>query len=199
MAFLRVGVVPEIPAVVQGANVWLRAPLLSDYAEWAELRAMSREHLTPWEPVWPRDDLTRSAYKRRVRHYQREARDDQGYAYSIFRTADDRLVGGITLSNLQRGVTQSATMGYWLGLPYAGKGLMSDAVCALIPFGFDVLRLHRLEAATQPRNTASMRVLERCGFEREGYARSYLKINGIWQDHVLFGLVAPAAAAEPGK
>lgn len=191
MAFLRVGVVPEIPAAVQGARVWLRAPQVSDYVAWAELRALSREHLTPWEPVWPRDDLTRSAYKRRVRHYQREARDDQGYAYSIFRSSDDQLAGGITLSNVQRGVTQSATMGYWLGLPFVGQGLMSDAVRALIPFSFDVLRLHRLEAATQPRNTASIRVLERNQFEREGYARGYLKIHGAWQDHILFGLVAP--------
>jgi [ribosomal protein S5]-alanine N-acetyltransferase len=192
MAFLRSGHAPDLPAVVQGRAVWLRAPSMADYADWAELRALSREHLTPWEPVWPRDDLTRSAYKRRIRHYQREAWDDQGYAYSIFRVADDKLVGGITLSNVQRGVTQSATMGYWLGLPFVRQGYMSDAVSALIPFSFETLRLHRLEAATQPGNMPSMRVLERCGFEREGYARGYLKINGAWQDHVLYGLVAPS-------
>jgi [ribosomal protein S5]-alanine N-acetyltransferase len=191
MAFLRSHSVPEIPSAVQGQAVSLRAPAIGDYVEWAELRAMSRDHLTPWEPVWPRDDLTRSAYKRRVRHYQRESWDDKGYAYSIFRTADERLVGGITLSNVQRGVTQSATVGYWLGVPFCGQGLMTDAVCALVPFCFETLRLHRLEAATQPSNLASIRVLERSGFEREGFARGYLKINGAWQDHILFGLVAP--------
>lgn len=190
MAFLRSGAIPESAQAVYGRQVTLRAPQLAEYAEWARLRALSRGHLAPWEPAWPRDDLTKSAYRRRIRHYQREARDDLGYAYAIWSNADNRLLGGLTVSNVRRGVTQSATLGYWLGLPFVRLGYMSDALGAIIPFTFDTLRLHRLEAASQPTNAASMAVLERAGFEREGFARSYLKINGIWQDHVLFGLVA---------
>ncbi len=188
MAFLRAGSIPE--ALIHGRRVWLRPPQMSDYGPWAELRALSRTHLTPWEPAWPRDELTKSAYRRRVRHYQREARDDLGYSFLIFATAEDELLGGLTLSNIRRGVTQAAAIGYWLGVPYVRRGYMTEAVLAILPHAFDALRLHRLEAAAQPDNTASVRLLERCGFAREGLARRYLKINGVWQDHVLFALLA---------
>lgn len=190
MAFLRAGIVPEGAAVVHGRRVWLRPPQMSDYGPWAELRALSRAHLTPWEPAWPRDDLTKSAYRRRLRHYQREARDDLSYSFLIFETLENRLLGGVTLSNVRRGVTQAAAIGYWLGQPYARRGFMTDAVLAILPHAFDVLRLHRIEAAAQADNIASVRLLERCGFVREGLARRYLKINGVWQDHLLFALLA---------
>jgi ribosomal-protein-alanine N-acetyltransferase len=190
MAFLRAGIVADGAHVLQGRGVWLRPLQTSDYAPWAELRAMSRAHLTPWEPVWPRDDLSKSAFRRRLRHYQREARDDLGYAFLIFDTEEERLVGGLTLSNVRRGVTQAATLGYWLGLSYVGRGYMTEAVRSVIPHAFDGLRLHRIEAAVQPDNRASVTVLERLGFQREGFARRYLKIGGEWQDHLLFALLS---------
>ncbi|MBA4130121.1 MAG: 30S ribosomal protein S5 alanine N-acetyltransferase [Hyphomicrobium sp.] len=192
MAFLRSSLISDVATTVRGERVVLRSPQLSDYGPWASMRAESRAHLQPWEPTWPRDDLTKAAFKRRVRHYQREARADQGYAFLVIDPADDRLVGGIALTNVQRGVTQSASVGYWLGRSELGRGYMADALKAMIGFSFQQLRLHRLEAATQPQNTPSIRVLERNGFEREGYARGYLRIDGQWRDHLLFGLVAPS-------
>ncbi len=176
--------------MIQGRGVWLRPPQVSDYGPWAELRAMSRAHLVPWEPAWPRDDLTKSAYRRRVKHYQREARDDLGYAFLIFESETDRLMGGLTLSNVRRGVTQSAMLGYWLGTPFVGGGHMTAAVRAVLPHAFEPLRLHRVEAAAQPANTRSVNVLRRAGFAEEGLARRYLKINGSWQDHLLFAMLA---------
>lgn len=190
MAFLRAGIVPDGSAVIHGRRVWLRPPQMNDYGSWAELRALSRAHLTPWEPAWPRDDLTKSAYRRRLRHYQRESREDLSYSFLIFEAAHDNLVGGLTLSNVRRGVTQTAAIGYWLGLPFVRRGFMTDAVSAALPHAFDVLRLHRIEAAAQPDNVASVGVLERCGFVREGLARRYLKINGTWQDHLLLAILA---------
>lgn len=186
MAFLKSGFGVEQNLQVRGRNVWLRAPQMSDYAQWAELRAMSRDHLTPWEPQWARDELTRTAFRRRIRHYQREAREDLGHAFFIFRNADDVLLGGLTVSNIRRGVAQSASIGYWLGAPFVRRGHMTDAVGAVLPFGFGDLRLHRIEAACLPTNTASIQVLQRNGFQGEGLARRYLKINGRWQDHLLF-------------
>jgi ribosomal-protein-alanine N-acetyltransferase len=162
---------------------------MHDYAAWAQLRALSREHLTPWEPQWARDELARSAFRRRLRQYQRELREDQSYAYLIFSEADASLLGGLTLGTIRRGVAQTASIGYWIGLPFAGRGHMTDAVAAIIPFAFDTLGLHRLEAACLPHNVASSRVLEKVGFRREGIARRYLKINGIWQDHDLYALL----------
>jgi ribosomal-protein-alanine N-acetyltransferase len=150
------------------------------------LREKSRDFLVPWEPTWPDDDLTRSAFRRRLRRYAEDMRADQAYAFLLFRKADNVLVGGITLTNVRRGVAQAGSMGYWIGAPFAAQGYMTRGVLAMVPFAFDVLRLHRLEAACIPSNQPSIRLLERTGFTREGYAREYLCINGLWQDHLLY-------------
>jgi [ribosomal protein S5]-alanine N-acetyltransferase len=189
MAFLRPSFSIDPDADIRGARVHLRYPAMQDYAAWAELRALSRQHLTPWEPQWARDELTRSSFRRRLRAVQREARDDLGYSYLIFAETPPRLVGGLNLSNIRRGIAQTASIGYWIGAPYAGRGLMTDAVRSVVPFAFSALRLHRLEAACLPTNAASTRVLEKAGFRLEGRARQYLKIDGRWQDHNLFALL----------
>ena len=159
---------------------------MSDYGPWAELRAMSRAHLTPWEPQWSSDELARHAFRQRLRYYARESSEDLGYAFFLFRSGDDALLGGLTLSNVRRGVSQCATLGYWIGLPFVRRGHMTDAVLALLSYSYEELRLHRLEAACLPDNEGSIRVLEGNGFQREGLARRFLKINGVWQDHLLF-------------
>lgn len=186
MAFFRTVSLSEQVAAIEATSVVLRPPLMSDYEEWAAIRERSRDFLTPWEPTWPLDDLTRSAFRRRLKRYAEDQRSDQSYAFFIF-TADRRtLVGGLTLANVRRGVAQAASVGYWMGAPFVRRGLMGAAVRAIIPYSFSVLRLHRLEAACIPTNQASIRLLESCGFAREGYARQYLCINGTWQDHLLY-------------
>lgn len=189
MAFLR-SVSQETGPVLDSPRLFMRTPVAADYVPWAELRAVSRERLVPWEPAWSRDELTRSAYRRRLRHYQRDLRDETGYALFIFRREDDRLVGGLSLSNVRRGVTLAVTLGYWIGAPFHNRGYMTEAVDTVLPFVFGTLWLHRIEAACLPSNQASIRVLEKCGFEREGLARRYLRINGVWQDHYLYSVLA---------
>jgi ribosomal-protein-alanine N-acetyltransferase len=186
MAFFRTINFAEPTPAIGGEGVVLRTPQMTDYPEWAELREASRDFLTPWEPTWPADDLTRSAFRRRIRRYSEDIRTDQGYAFLVFRKSDGVLVGGLTLANIRRGVAQAGSLGYWMGLPYARQGYMTAAVNAVIPFALEKLRLHRLEAACIPTNAGSIRLLEKNGFVREGYAREYLCINGIWQDHLLF-------------
>ena len=186
MAFFRTGAFAETLPAIEGEGVTLRPPQMSDYPEWAALREKSRAFLEPWEPVWPADDLTRGAFRRRLKRYAEDQRCDQAYSFFIFRSADEVLVGGITLSNVRRGVAQAGSIGYWMGQSYARQGLMSGALRALIVFSFSGLRLHRLEAACITTNVASIRLLEKSGFQREGYARQYLCINGIWQDHLLY-------------
>lgn len=191
MAFLRPSrSISDQHTIIRGAGVGLRPFLASDYGAWAELRTLSREHLAPWEPIWARDELSRSAFRRRLRHYARESRDDLGYAFGIFKENDQVLIGGLTLSNVRRGVTQAAALGYWLGRPHVGQGYMTAAVRAVLPYAFFGLKLHRIEAASMPSNIRSIRVLEDCGFIQEGLARRYLKINGVWEDHVLFSRLA---------
>ena len=186
MAFFRsVGFSESAPAIA-GAGVALRVPQSGDFAEWAALREISRDFLVPWEPTWPDDDLTRGAFRRRLKRYADDQRGDLAYAFLIFRSDDNALVGGLTLANIRRGVAQAGSIGYWIGAPFARRGYMTAAVRALVPFCFRTLRLHRLEAACIPANTASVALLEKTGFTREGYARNYLCINGTWQDHLLY-------------
>ena len=186
MAFFRSVSFGEVLPAVSGKGVFMRMPVASDFPEWAALREQSRDFLTPWEPIWPPDDLTRSAFRRRLRRYADDQRSDAAYAFLIFRTEDSALVGGLTLANIRRGVAQAGSIGYWTGRPFANQGYMTAAMRELVPFCFSTLGLHRLEAACIPTNAASVRLLEKTGFQREGYARSYLCINGEWQDHLLY-------------
>lgn len=186
MALFRSVPWSEPHPLIEGAGVFLRAPAMGDYEEWADLRERSRAFLVPWEPEWPADDLTRSAFRNRLRRYATEIREDLSYPFFIFRAGDKQMLGGATLSNVRRGVAQSANLGYWMGARYARQGYMSAAVAAMIPFSHGALGLKRIEAACIPENTASVRLLEKSGFQREGYARKYLCIAGKWQDHLLF-------------
>jgi ribosomal-protein-alanine N-acetyltransferase len=189
MTFFRAVSFAEPALSVLGERVSLRLPQISDFEEWAAVREASRSFLVPWEPTWPADDLTRTAFRRRLKRYTEDQRNDLAYPYFIFRNEDQKLVGGLTLTNIRRGVAQAGSLGYWMGASYARQGYMTAAVRTLVPFAFSTLKLHRIEAACIPENAASVRLLERTGFVREGYAREYLCINGIWQDHLLYAQV----------
>jgi ribosomal-protein-alanine N-acetyltransferase len=189
MAIFRLGPASENATFVRGDGLYLRPAEMRDYAAWSLLRERSRVFLMPWEPTWPADDLTRASFRRRIRRHAEEMEQDEAYSLLLFRENDDVLLGGLTIGQIRRGVAQAATLGYWMGAPYAGRGYMSKAVRAGIGFAFATLRLHRIEAACLPRNQASIRLLEGAGFRREGFARAYLRINGTWQDHVLYGLL----------
>lgn len=189
MALFRLPSLTPPILTVPGEGVALRAPQAADFVAWAELRGSSRAFLTPWEPIWSVDDLTRSGFRRRLRRYSEDIRADRAYPFFIFRERDEVLVGGVMLANVRRGIVQAGTIGYWVGQAHARQGYMTAALRALLPFAFGGLGLHRVEAACIPTNVPSIRLLEKCGFIREGLARRYLCINGQWQDHYLYGLV----------
>jgi [ribosomal protein S5]-alanine N-acetyltransferase len=189
MALFRLSLFVEPSTVVRGRQVYLRYAEMRDYDDWAKLRAQSREFLEPWEPTWPTDDLSRAAFRRRLRRNRDEILSDEAYPFLIFRVADNVLVGGLTLGQVRRGVAQTATLGYWMGEAHAGHGLMSNAVRAVIDHAFGPLGLRRIEAACLPHNQRSIRLLERLGFRKEGIARAYLQINGRWQDHLFYALL----------
>ena len=177
---------------LDGEGVYLRAPELKDFQDWADVRGASRDFLTPWEPTWAQDELSRGSFRYKLRRYAEDARDDKAHALFVFRDEDDALVGGVTLSNIRRGVAHACSLGYWAGAMHAGKGYTTAAVRAVVRFAFEDVGLHRVEAACQPDNAASRRVLEKAGFAHEGVARAYLKINGAWRDHLLFAIVNEA-------
>jgi ribosomal-protein-alanine N-acetyltransferase len=187
--------------VLNGQGVLLRPPRPSDYMAWAWLREESRDYLQPWEPAWVEDDLSRAAYRRRLGVYAREMELGTAWPLFIFDPLDEALLGAITLSNIRRGVAETGTLGYWIGQPHAGRGVGTAAARAMLDHAFGALNLHRVEAACLPTNHASRRVLEKAGFRQEGLAKAYLKINGRWADHLLFGVlseeIAPRAASSP--
>jgi len=169
-------------------RVFLRPPERGDYEAWASLRAGSRDFLSPWEPNWPPDALSRASFRARVARYAEDWRTDQAYNFFIF-TRDETLVGGIGLSNIRRGVSETASLGYWVGEPYARQGYMTSALPLVVDFAFERLGLHRLEAACLPSNIPSRSLLAKAAFQQEGYAREYLCIAGKWQDHLLFAIL----------
>ncbi|MBY0363440.1 MAG: GNAT family N-acetyltransferase [Phreatobacter sp.] len=190
LSLLRaVGLAYSAPEPVIGPKVMLRMPDMADYGAWMRLREASRRFLVPWEPAWPPDDLSRTAFRRRIARYRQDWRDDQGYAFFLYRKEDGALVGGLTLTNVRRGVAQTISLGYWMGEAFAGRGYMSAGVRTAIPYAFGVLGFRRVEAACVPQNAASVGLLERVGFTREGLARQYLCINGTWTDHALYAFV----------
>jgi ribosomal-protein-alanine N-acetyltransferase len=124
-----------------------------------------------------------------------ERRHGSGYSLFVFRAEDDVLLGGISLSNIRRGVAQTASIGYWIAERHARRGYMSESLTAMLDFAFKTLGLHRVEAACLAANEASRRLLEKHGFQEEGVARGYLRINGRWQDHVIYSLLQGDRAA----
>lgn len=179
----------ELPPL-SGSRVTLRMPRASDYREWAALRGESRGFLEPWEPRWSADELERSGWQQRLTRYREEFDRGTGVAFLIFGRQSPTLLGGISLGNIRHGVSLSGHVGYWIGERHAGQGLMGEALGLVCDYAFDRVRLHRIEAACIPGNIRSVRVLEKAGFQREGLLRSFLKINGAWQDHLLYSLIA---------
>jgi len=173
---------------IRTPRLLLVKPSMKHFEAWVDLRQKSRNFLEPFEPVWPTDDLTKAAFRRRVKRYQDSGKGNSGAAYLFFTHSGD-LIGGATISRMMRGVAQSCAIGYWIGEPHIQKGYMTEALTGLLPTIFIQKQFRRLEAACLPHNAASIKVLEKTGFSREGYAREYLKIAGKWQDHVLFAML----------
>ena len=173
---------------LDGPRIWLRPPERGDWQVWAALRGDSRAFLTPWEPTWPPDALSRGHFRAHLARYSEDWRTDQAYNFFIFKR-DETLTGGIGLSNVRRGVAETGSLGYWIGERYARQGYMLEALRLALEFSFQRLRLHRVEAACLPTNAPSRGLLVKAGFREEGYALKYLCIDGIWQDHVLFAML----------
>jgi len=171
---------------IETERLSLRPPVHSDFREWSALRRSSEAYLTPWEPSWAADHLSRKAFTNRVYWAQRSVSGGTAIPLFLFRRADDRLLGAITLDNIRRGPAQAGTLGYWTGQAYARQGYMREAIGAMVHYAFARLDLSRIEAACLPENAASRGLLESSGFKYEGVAQSYLQINGRWRTHVLY-------------
>lgn len=184
----------DSPELVSADHV-LRLPRYADFKQWHRLRVDSRAFLQPWEPTWRPDELTEGAFRARVIRNEQEFASGMAVPLFLFRKVDMTLIGGLTIGYIRKGAAQSCMIGYWMGAPHAQQGHMFAAVQLVIPYIFNGLQLHRVEAACIPENEKSIRLLEKAGFQREGLLREYLKINGQWHDHVMFSRLAPAPAS----
>ena len=164
----------------------LRPPVHGDFREWSALRRESQGFLTPWEPTWNSDHLTRKSFTNRVYWANRSIANETDIPLFLTRRADGALLGAITLSNIRRGPAQAGTTGYWIGQPYARSGYMREAIAAVVHYAFETLDLSRMEAGCLEENKPSRQLLEKCGYKYEGVAQSYLQINGRWRNHVLY-------------
>jgi [ribosomal protein S5]-alanine N-acetyltransferase len=173
---------------IESERLVMRPPALRDFEQWAGVRGRCRDYLRPFEPLWSEDSLTRPHFMRRLERQSREWAIGHAHSFLIFTAAGQRLVGGMNINNICRGAAQYASLGYWIDEAEQGKGLMGEALGMTIRYAFQDLVLHRINASTLPHNARSRKLLLSAGFEEEGFAKNYLQINGLWQDHVLYGL-----------
>lgn len=171
---------------IETERMTLRLPTHGDWTQWAALRDESAAFLTPWEPVWAGDHLTRKAFTNRVYWAARAEAQGTALPLLLIRREDQALLGAITLDNIRRGPSQSGTLGYWIGERFSRRGYMREAIQSVVHHAYSALDLSRIEAACLPENAASRGVLEKCGFKYEGVAQSYLQISGRWRNHVLY-------------
>ncbi|WP_245565221.1 GNAT family N-acetyltransferase [Nocardioides insulae] len=186
MSFPRIPVSAAWPAVLHTGEITLRPLRGSDAAAWREARQRSAAWLHPWDAtVPPRGDSRPTSFAALARRLRREARRGAAYPFAI--EVDGRFCGQVTVSNVVRGSAMFASVGYWIDIAYAGRGIMPRAVALVIDHLF-VTGLHRVEIAIRPENSNSLRVVEKLGIREIGYAPYYLHIDGDWRDHRIFAV-----------
>ena len=173
-----------------GRRVVLRPLVPQDFNSWSEVRRRNADWLYVWEPQrlshHPDPETNREVFAARCGARDRERLAGTQYAFGIF--VDGAFAGEINLNNVVRGAFQSATIGYWIDRARAGRSLMSEAVVVLAQFAFEELKVHRLEVCIIPRNANSRRVMEKLAIREEGLAERFLEINGVWEDHLRYGI-----------
>ncbi|MFB5679211.1 GNAT family N-acetyltransferase [Paenibacillus terreus] len=171
-------------------GIFLRPLRMEDAPTLLDLRCANKDYLAPFEPLREESFFTLAGQQQFLMQRMQSEESGSGCQFGIFTMEDDRLIGTIAVSNIVRGVAQYADVGYMMAQSEQGKGHMTAAVKLIVQYSFKGLGLHRLQAATLLHNKGSQRVLEKAGFQEEGIARKMLCINGEWQDHRRFALLA---------
>ena len=162
----------------------MRPLALEDAKELAAAYSRNRAHLAPWEPTRSSEFFTEAVQSKDIADRIASGKAGSGYSLGLFDGVT--IVGRFNLAGIVRGPFQSAALGYWVDGEYAGRGLATATVKAIVRMAREDLGLHRVEASTLLHNLRSQRVLLNAGFQQIGMAPKYLKIAGIWQDHNLY-------------
>ncbi len=182
---------------IAGGRVALRMPVERDRAEYVKLREVSEAHLRPWEPWTPDGDLIDpgDSFDRLLTTCD----TPESRRFLIIENETGAIAGQISLNQIFRGPFQNAILGYWIGAPFAGRGLMTEAIRLVLGHAFGPMGLHRVEANIMPHNAASRAVVQKIGFRYEGTAQRYLQIAGAWADHEHWALTAEEWPAAPPR
>src|SRR3954447_12255803 len=177
--------------VLSGPRVELRPLRTSDFDDWRDVRTGSRDWLEPWEPLAEPGSLDPvtdpEAFRARCGAWERQRHFDAAYGFGLF-LSNGRFAGEVSLGSVQRGPFQMGYIGYWVDEALAGQGYVPEGVVLLMRYAFEVLDLHRLEAAIVPRNEPSRRGAEKLGMRDEGTAVRFLQIQGVYEDHVRYAI-----------
>ncbi len=179
----------ELANVWRGARISLRPLRPSDYGQWIDVRTRCREWLSVWEPKLQSarvEQMGKPGFELLCRARDEDSRRDFAYGFGVF--LGDRFLGEVNLSGVQRGPLQNCTIGYWIDQDVAGNGYIPEAVVVAMKFAFEEAKLHRVQISILPRNQRSRRVVEKLGIAKEGLARRYVEINGVWEDHFWFAI-----------
>ncbi len=182
-------VIPPLSIRLTTPRLVLRPPRTTDVGEIRRLLRHNQAHLEPWSPA-PRpgeDPTSITEVSNSVLRQRRDWKNGRAFTFMMaLKTDPSRFIGKIALTGIMRGAMHGAYLGYWIDVDHQGRGLSPEGIRAVLDFAFGPAQLHRVQAAIMPRNTKSIRVIEKLGFRREGYAERYLQIAGTWEDHILF-------------
>ena len=174
-----------------GARVFLRPLQADDWSAWREVRVRCRDWLERWEPIAEAGSadpaLDFEAFRARCAAWERQRHFDAAYGFGLFLT-DGRFAGEVSIGSVQRGPFQMGYVGYWIDEACGGHEFVPEGVVLIMQYAFDVLQLHRLEAAIVPRNAASRRVADKLGLRDEGTAVRFLQIQGVYEDHIRYSM-----------
>ena len=180
------------PLRLYGRRLMMRPLAANDFREWSEVRRRNHDWLTVWEPSRQPHHadpvLDRGAFTSRCLQRDRDRASGTAYQFGLF--VDQHVAGEVNINNVVRGAMQSATIGYWIDQAHAGQGYVAEAVVVVLQFAFEQLGLHRVEICIVPRNERSRRIVEKLKIRDEGVALRYLEINGVWEDHIRYGITA---------
>jgi ribosomal-protein-alanine N-acetyltransferase len=175
------------PARLHDGDVTVRPLRYADQAAWRSARERNVAWLAPWDATAPPGGASRPAtFRQLVRRLHALARDGAAYPFAI--EVSGSFAGQVTVNNIVRGSAQFASIGYWLGREFAGRGVMPTAVAMVIDHCFAEVGLHRIEICIRPENTNSLRVVEKLEIREIGYAPLFLHIDGDWRDHRIFAI-----------
>ena len=167
--------------VLKGKKVYLRAPEPGDSAEYIEqARKSERFH---------RGLVKMSKTKEGFDNFLKRGESPANACFLIIRAEDDAIAGMVNLTQIFYGPFCGAYLGYWRCAGFTGQGLMAEAIDLILRHAFRDLKLHRLEANIQPDNAASINVVKKAGFKKEGFSEKYLKVGGRWRDHERWAII----------